>query len=113
MKIPQKQRGRQDTYDPKLKIVVAREYLTSGMGYMKLAKKYGLPHADTVRHFVKWYKNKYVEQPEDQNIEIAANTNGLTETDLKITALQMLIENASKELGIDLVKKFGTKQQGK
>jgi hypothetical protein len=37
----------------------------------------------------------------------------LTEANLKITALQMLIENASEELGVDLVKKFGTKQPDK
>ena len=33
-----------------------------------------------------------------------------TDGNLKIIALQMLIENASKELGVDIVKKFGTKQ---
>ena len=37
----------------------------------------------------------------------------LKEANLKVTALEMLIENASKELGVDLIKKFGTKQPKK
>jgi hypothetical protein len=37
----------------------------------------------------------------------------LKEAHLKIAALEMLIENAGKELGVDLVKKPGTKQSGK
>jgi len=37
----------------------------------------------------------------------------LGEDSLQVIALQMLIENASKELGVDIVKKFGTKQPGK
>ena len=37
----------------------------------------------------------------------------LKEANLKIAALEMLIENAGKELGVDLVKKLGTKQLGK
>jgi len=37
----------------------------------------------------------------------------LREANIRITALEMMIKNAEQELGIDIVKKSGTKQQGK
>jgi hypothetical protein len=115
MSVPQKQRGRSETYDASLKIAVARDYLTSNLGFTKLAQKYNLPGEATARYFLKWYQRKY---PEGTVVEVGKETQkhsvpGRTEADLKITALEMLIENASKELGIDLVKKFGTKQPKK
>jgi len=54
-----KKQGRAPVYDTSLKITVAREYLTSNLGYGSLAQKYHLPSASTVRHFVKWYSSKY------------------------------------------------------
>ena len=116
MSIPTKQRGREETYDPALKIAVARDYLTSSLGFTKLAKKYNLPGESTARHFVRWYRRMYpdgivagIPEKPKQNALPA----DIQEANLKITALEMLIANAGKELGIDLVKKFGTKQQGK
>ncbi len=118
MKIPDKQRGREYVYDPALKIAIAQEYFTSDLGYTKLAHKYGLPGQATVRYFVIWYKKKYpeglvadstiVENQSDKQLSQETK-----EANLKVIALQMLIENASKELGIDLVKKYGTKQSKK
>ena len=76
--------------------------------------------AGTVPSIIKWYKKKYgdsvqctlaavaVEQPTS-----ARCGKELKEASLKITALEMLIENAGKELGVDLVKKFRTKQPKK
>lgn len=118
MNVPKKQKGREHVYEPSLKIAIAQEYFTSDLGYTKLASKYGLPGEATVRHFVRWYKKKY---PEGAIIEESTVDNQpdksipkeIKDANLKVTALQMLIENASKELGIDLVKKFGTKQSGK
>jgi transposase-like protein len=118
MSIPKKQQGRADIYDPPFKIAIAREYLTTSLGFTKLAKKYNLPGEATPRYFLRWYRCKYpdgiVEQTvELNNAEVPAGDKELKEANLKITALEMLIENASKELGIDLVKKFGTKQSKK
>ena len=118
MNIPKKQRGGSETYLPSFKIAIAREYLTTSLGFTKLAKKYNLPSEATPRYFLKWYTNKYpdgiVELPaEDKSSEVSKECNDLKEANLKITALEMLIENASKELGVDLVKKFGTKQPKK
>lgn len=117
MSIP-KLRGREPLYEPDFKITVAREYLTANLGYKKLAQKYKLP-VTTVRGFVTWYREKY---PDELNLSLTKETKSppstFTEEDLKqahlkITALEMLIEQASKELGVDLVKKFGTKQSKK
>lgn len=119
MEIPKKQRGREDVYAPALKIAIAREYLTTSLGFVKLAKKYDLPGEATVRHFVRWYRHKYPDGKTDETPGLReaevppAGRQELTEANLRITALEMLIENAGKELGVDLVKKFGTRQPKK
>ncbi len=75
--------------------------------------------ADTVRYIVKWYRKNSLTleataaSPADENIadlsalELARQ---LKEANLKITALEMLYENASKEAGFDILKKLGAKQ---
>ncbi|AXY73188.1 hypothetical protein D3H65_27690 [Paraflavitalea soli] len=117
--------GRDPVHDNILKIAVAREYLSSDLGYMKLAIKYGLPGPSTVRHFVKWYKANYPTgeippvQPTQQSQQPATTSEveelrkQLQQANLKVAAWEMLLENAGKELGVDIVKKFGTKQSGK
>jgi hypothetical protein len=107
--------GMAPIYENSLKIAVAREYLTSDLGAGKLGLKYGLSK-DTVKWFVKWYREKYPEGivPEEPAVPKPTDADkALKEANLKIAALEMLIENAGKELGIDLVKKLGTKQSGK
>ena len=113
-----KKQGKPLIYDPAFKIAVAREYLTSVLGRKKLAEKYNLRNGNTVRFFVRWYQEKYP----DGVIESAPTTSkevksikdkDLKDANLKIAALEMLVEEASKELGIDLVKKFGTKRSKK
>jgi len=118
--------GRPIIYESSFKIALAREYLTSNLGYKTLAKKYGLEKHHTLIHFVKWYKKNYTDagEPIQQQAQavVAAKprsgddkqlTKQLKEADLKIAGLEMLIENAQKELGIDIVKKSGTKQSHK
>ena len=112
-----KQFSGQGKYDRNMKIAVVREYQTGQMSYGQLAEKYGLPGKDTVAHFVRWYQQRYpagvTEDPggtKTANIQVPKE---LMEANLKITALQLLIENAGKELGVDLIKKFGTKQSPK
>lgn len=122
MKTPNKQ-GRAPIYESSLKIAVAREYLTSNLGYGKLAQKYGLDGPGVVREFVKWYNKKYPQgreqqqQPqqalESKEVRDKQEDKALQEANLKIEALETLIEIAQKELGIDIVKKFGTKQSMK
>ena len=117
MNIPKKQVGGLEIYQPSFKIAIAREYLTTSLGFTKLAKKYNLPSEATCRYFLKWYRNKYpdgiAELPAGNKSDEAKDYDELKEANLKVTALEMLIENASKELGVDLIKKFGTKQPKK
>ncbi|OIQ67805.1 hypothetical protein GALL_506150 [mine drainage metagenome] len=108
-------------YANSLKIAVAREYLTSNLSAGELRKKYNLPYSDCVHYFVRWYKNKCASDEKILNINkadtaISIGTNDsdllkqLNEANLKIVGLEMLIEIAQKELGIDIIKKSGTKQ---
>lgn len=109
--------GRAPLYDNAFKIVIAREYLTGNLGYGMLARKYGLP-LHTVIFFVRWYKKNYTEEQiiaKDENPVLADLSKKeilkqLKDSHLKVTGLEMLIETAQKELGIDIVKKPGTKQ---
>ena len=83
--------------------------------YGRLAKKYGLK-ISTVSFFVRWYKENYEHlkaNNEPTEPSLTKDQGQLDDANLKITALELLIENASKELGVDLVKKFGTKQSHK
>jgi transposase-like protein len=115
MKIPEKKRYA-GKYDPALKISIAREYLTTDQGYDTLAKKYNIAQG-TIPSFIRWYQQRYPHGiPEQQQQQQDATAPGcqdqldLQQAQLKIEALELLIENAGKELGVDLVKKFGTKQ---
>lgn len=88
-----------------------------------MAKKYNLPGEFTVCYFVKWYRKRYpdpVDQQAPDNAVKADNSatnrdleKQLNEANLKIAGLEMLIEIAQKDLGIDIVKKLGTKQSQK
>jgi len=114
MKIPEKKRYA-GKYDPALKITIAREYLTTDQGYGTLAKKYNIAEG-TLPSFIRWYEQRYPNSSTEQQQPDATATlsddqhQDLQQAQLKIEALELLIENAGKELGVDLVKKFGTKQ---
>ena len=121
----QQSKGRPIIYESHCKIVLAKEYLTGNLGYKALAKKYGIKEYHTVRHFVRWYKKYYpqedasvLQREENHTTSSSAGQSDndkqiskqLKEANLKIAGLEMLIENAQKELGVDIVKKSGTKQ---
>ena len=112
--------GKEPLYPESFKLAVAREYLTGQLSLGQLAKKHQLPNSDTARYFVNWYKQWAVKQgkssvikPVTASDDVLALTDQLRQANLRITALEMLIQNAEKELGVDLIKKPGTKQQGK
>jgi len=113
--------GRPSLYAESLKIAVATEYLTGNLGYGALAAKYKLA-GSIVRNMVDWYKRHYPDADrrtiiKDQAMPALtqpANNRDLEkqleEANLKIAGLQMLIAIAQKELGVDIIKKPGTKQ---
>lgn len=113
-------------YAESLKITVAREYLTGNQSYGQLAKKYGLNKREVVKGMVSWYKRHYnmdqlpTVQQESVSPSAPAEDSSSTDKDkqlkealLKVEALELLIANAQKELGVDLIKKPGTKQPNK
>jgi transposase-like protein len=110
-------------YDESLKIAVARDYLTGNLSYGQVAEKYNLPNRDVVRYFVRWYQeNHQIQLPQAANLPQVASDQrpeGRQQTDsdkelsdarLKIAALEIMIQIAEQELGIDIRKKSGTKQ---
>lgn len=117
-----KLRGKPLIYSDELKIAVAREYLTSNLGFGRLAQKHGLSK-DTVSYMIKWYKTTYPEgelkvstaasASAGDSSELAALRQQLKEAQLKIAGYETMMSIAQKELDIDIVKKFGTKQSGK
>lgn len=111
MKLPEKRKSA-GKYADQLKLAIAREYLNSELGYKGLGKKYDIPSA-TVQDFVRWHRRKYPDDVIEPSATPLVKDKELEEANLKITALQMMIEIASKELGVDLVKKFGTRQSKK
>lgn len=108
-------------HEESFKILVAREYLTGKLSYGQLARKYGLSGEHTPRYFVKWYHewlrdrglqdNQQVPQEEEKANEDLEKR--LFEANLKITALEMLIQKAEENLGIDIGKKSGTKSSNR
>jgi transposase-like protein len=116
----EKRSGRTPLYDNSLKVAVAREYLTTNLSYKELGEKHGIA-TKVAEYFVSWYRKHYPgeaepslpvlkEEPEKSKEELSTQ---LRDANLKIAGLEMLIEIAQKELGIDIVKKPGTKQSSK
>jgi len=112
--------GTTPTYDESLKIVVARDYLTGNLSFPQVAEKYQLKGGHVVQWFVKWYKANYNEELSVSNSSPPSGSSPpldtknleqeLANANLKIAALEIMIEIAEKDLGIDIRKKRGTKQ---
>jgi transposase-like protein len=109
-----KMTGAPVTYEESFKIAVAREYLEGKLSQAQLGRKYGLNSGEVVRYFVNWYK-KHIGHGQG-SIAVVETGNGdqklqdeLRLANLKITALEMMINIAERELDIDIRKKSGTK----
>lgn len=126
--------GAPSIYADSLKITIAREYLSGEQSYGQLAEKYALNNAGVARAMVRWYEKHYgldklgigqKDSIESEPRPVAGSSlvpkdiadkdkdKQLKEALLKVEALELLIANAGKELGVDLIKKPGTKQPGK
>lgn len=108
--------GRVAIYESSFKIQVARDYLSGEYSMLQVAKKYGL-NASTMYHFMRWYK-LYESDPEKEIVIPALSNDSklareLAEAKLKITALELLLSNAEREMGVNILKKSGTKRSAK
>ncbi|MBU1374226.1 MAG: transposase [Bacteroidetes bacterium] len=110
-------------FEEDFKILVAREYLTGQMSHAQLARKYSLSGEHTSRYFVRWYQKWLETHQLEAQVDIPETTKDQTdkkqfekqlfEANLKITALEMMIQVAEETLGIDIGKKSGTKSSVK
>ncbi|MCK7554397.1 hypothetical protein MKQ70_05010 [Chitinophaga sedimenti] len=97
--------GGMPVYPESLKIAVVHEYQTGTLSQQQLCEKYQLRSASTVRDFVRWYE-KWSSQPAAPPAlpGESESSAALKEAQLRIMALELLIKNAEKELGVDIIK---------
>jgi len=122
--------GRRPVYEESLKITVAREFLTGDLSLTELAQKYNLRNKGAANSMVVWYRRTYGEEEQKGLVRSAkpdidtpfqkvnpdsdkTKDRELEDALLKVEALELLLANAKKELGIDLLKKHGTKRPNK
>lgn len=110
--------GRVAIYDESFKLAVASEYHLGALSVLQVAQKHGL-NERTVYHFLRWYKHHQsslgFSEPRSevnpkQRLDLEKE---LAYARLKITALELLIHNAEREMGVDIRKKSGTKRSAK
>jgi transposase-like protein len=115
--------GRLPVYDQSFKIAVVREYLTGEYSLAQVGAKHNLSK-DTVHNFIQWYNKQCPEPPLPEVIQESGSETKpertraelekeLAYANLKITAFEMLISIAEKELGVDIRKKPGSKPSTK
>ena len=118
-------------YPEEFKRKIAKEYLSGKASYGVLAEEHGLKDKGVVQEFVKWYRRKgelsalnqadmpikktsvatSVEPHAQEQIKELRRQLELSE--LKVEALETLIDLAEAQLKIDIRKKSGTKQSKK
>ncbi|MEK7257646.1 MAG: transposase [Bacteroidota bacterium] len=118
-------------YPEELKRKIAKEYLSGKASYGVLAEEHGLKDKGVVQEFVKWYRRKgelfalnQAEMP-TKKTTVATSAEPNTEeqikelkrqlelSELKVEALETLIDLAEEQLKIDIRKKSGAKQSKK
>jgi len=111
--------GRLAIYDDSFKIAAARDYFEGNLSMSQVAQKHGI-EADTMYYFMRWYRGKHqskgIEEPQSSSIPLPAPdqlVKELAAARLKITALELLLSNAEREMGVDILKKPGTKPSSK
>jgi transposase-like protein len=120
-----KPRGR---YPEELKRKIAKEYLAGKASAGYLAEEHGLKNKGVVKEFVKWYlrKDELCVQNQDAMSDKKASTEAASDlsaqerlkqlkrqlelSQLKVEALETMIDLAEKEFQIEIRKKSGAKQ---
>lgn len=119
-------------YPNDFKRKVALEYLSGRFSYAVAAEEYGLDNKSVVREFVKWYRRN---TELSQTIEVEAMAKSKTTTtnpadidmskrikeleaqlrlsNLKVEALETMIDIAEEQLHIDIRKKSGSQRSKK
>ena len=102
--------------DDKLAAHIIEEHLTKGLSHRKLAMKYGFSRMYIYR-MLKKNEQKQESQKTDPEMEypdlgddVKLLKEELRKARLKIELQDLMIDIASKELGVDIRKKSGTRQ---
>ncbi len=121
----------QKRYPEDLKRKIAKSYLLGEASYAVLAEENGLKNKGVVKEFVKWYRKKLAQESENPSImptdeKLPSNEEAsaleakikqlekqLVLSNLKVEALETMIDIAEDELKIAIRKKSGTKQSKK
>jgi len=102
--------------DRKTAAQIIEDYTVHGLSYRKLGKKYDIPHVTIYRMLMgkpkKEVKLPVLEIAEADSLpdDIQLLKAELRKARLKIELQDLMIDISSKELGIDLRKKHGTRQ---
>ena len=119
-------------YADDFKRKVAHEYLSGRFSYAVAAEVYGLDNKGVVREFVKWYRNKSELRLPNEHDDMAKSKSkpaipadpiaadlqkqikelesALRWSNLKVEALETMIDIAEEQLHIDIRKKSGSQQ---
>ena len=118
-------------YADEFKRKVAQEYLSGRFSYAVAAEEYGLAGKGVVREFVKWYRHKSELGSENAHTDMAKSKSGpstpldaatalqkqikeleaaLRLSNLKVEALETMIDIAEEQLHIDIRKKSGSQR---
>jgi len=116
------QKGRKSGYDDSFKRKVARQYLNTNQSLAEVANQYGVKKID-VSNWKKRFSNELAEdiivfpmtEQEQKDMkalqkQIEALKKKLEYEEMKIFALETMIDLAKTELGIDVRKNYGAKQ---
>ena len=101
----------------KKELQLLHERAASGMSYRKLASKYGCSLSHVTRMIKRQKQNQEEEkvlsvsnQVDDLPDDVKALKEALRKEKLKNELLNLVVDISSKELGVDLRKKYGTRQ---
>ena len=119
-------------YADEFKRKVAQEYLAGRFSYAIAAEEYGLADKGVVREVVKWYRHTCELGSENQHTDMAKSKSGpvtpldpaaaalqkqikeleaaLRLSNLKVEALETMIDIAEEQLHIDIRKKSGSQR---
>ena len=116
--------GPRSVYSDTFRRKVVEEVLSGRIHVAGAARKYGIEHRSTVSSWLKWHAKNHDIAPKQvpmaeqeskapdpiEQSELKALQQALKAAELKIAALETLIDVAEEQLKIDIRKKPGTRQ---
>lgn len=88
---------------------IISEYITGDKSFKQLAEEYYVP-ARTIQSWVRSFRKRTASAPQPEGLEIKALQKQLEQTQLKNELLEEMLRLSEKHTGLELRKKFGTRQ---